>query len=262
MNSENQNKETKNSRNQNSKQHVKQSANEKARNAGFIRLTQKQISRGINHYENIISTEHLSLVPKQNDVDKKQHPQAFYRKRLNAIDSTILEDVAYKALDNPEFILEKRIENLENELSLVIEKLDVSKTINNDAESFELENQKQELEKNIKALKNNYKSQSLETGLTCFLTDIFTFPQRIKKIIKTQVKMFLRQSKFVKSIKPLFRAIMIRDTLGKLNKINKSIDELVKMKTPVGEDRARYETLIKHLNQACSLHSQIRKELK
>ena len=55
---------------------------------------------------------------------------------------------------------------------------------------------------------------------------------------------------------------MVRDTLGRLDKINKSVDELVKMKVPFGEQEQRYETLINHLSRAGALHSQIMKELK
>ena len=57
------------------------------------------------------------------------------------------------------------------------------------------------------------------------------------------------------------RSIMVRDTLGKLDKINKSVDELVKMQVPFGEQEVRYEKLVNHLSRAGALHSQIMKEL-
>ena len=50
--------------------------------------------------------------------------------------------------------------------------------------------------------------------------------------------------------------------IGRLDKINKSVDELVKMRVPFGEQEARYETLVNHLSRAGVLHSQILKELK
>lgn len=55
---------------------------------------------------------------------------------------------------------------------------------------------------------------------------------------------------------------MVRETLGKLDKINKSVDELVKMKVPFGEQEEKYETLVNHLQKAGALHAQILKELK
>ena len=55
-------------------------------------------------------------------------------------------------------------------------------------------------------------------------------------------------------------SITLRDTIKKLNKINNSIDELVKMQSSYGEQDDRYKKLVNHLSKASSLHSQISKE--
>jgi len=232
------------------------------KSANFFRLTSQQVALKINDLENIISTDHSSLASHQSDPSLSKTTNAFFRKRLNSTDSSILENVAYKALDDKDLVLETRIENLETELSKVIEKLEVAKTIQNDIEYKELNNQKQNIENNIKNLKDSYKKKGLEATLTNIFVRILTLPKEIKTETKIFVKNFLRKSKLTKKIKPLFRALMIRDTLNKLNKINNSIDELVKMQIPFGESETKYKTLVNHLLQAGTLHSQIKKELK
>ena len=249
--------------NQNKKQNQQSQNFVVEKSANFFRLTTKQVASKINDLETIISTNHSSLAPHQNDPSLgSSTTNAFFRKRLNSTDLTILENSAYKALDNKDLILETRIENLETELSKVVEKLEVAKTIQNDVECSELSKQKQTIENDIKNLKNSYKKNDLESILTKLLVRILTLPKEIKNEIKIFIKNTLRQSKFTKKIKPLFRALMIRDTLNKLNKINNSIDELVKMQVPLGENEAKYATLVNHLVQAGTLHSQIKKELK
>ena len=88
------------------------------------------------------------------------------------------------------------------------------------------------------------------------------FPQKFKIRLKKQFKLVLRRSKLLKNFTLFVRSMAVRDTIGRLDKINKSVDELVSMRVPFGEQEARYETLVNHLSRAGILHSQILKELK
>lgn len=117
------------------------------------------------------------------------------------------------------------------------------------------------IERNLANLQQQYQQQNFETGLTSALTKAMNFPQKMKENFQKAFKSFLRRSKFLRKYTPLVKAMMVKDTLGKLDKINKSVDELVKMKVPFGEQEERYETLVNHLSRAGALHSQILKEL-
>lgn len=235
---------------------------------GLFRLTGLQVANSISRYESVISHNHSALAPHKNDPSKKESSTstttstAFFRKRLNSIDSSMLEDSAYKALDNTELILEKRIEIVENELNQLLEKIEVAKAINNEKELSELQSQKKDLDRTLENLKLDYKCQDFDSNMTTFFVKILSLPKEIRKEIKLRVKKFLSQSKLLRKFKPIFRMLLMRETLYKLNKINASIDELVKMKVPFGESQARQETLINHLVQAGNLHSQIMKEFK
>ena len=68
-------------------------------------------------------------------------------------------------------------------------------------------------------------------------------------------------SNFAKRIKVVLKFFKIKDTLGRLNKINESVDELVSLKVPFGEQNKRYEILANRLIRANHLHTQIQKEL-
>ncbi len=65
----------------------------------------------------------------------------------------------------------------------------------------------------------------------------------------------------LKKIKMLFNFFRVKDALTKLNKINKSVDDLVKMKTPYGENEKRYEMLTRRLLKANNLRTQLQREL-
>ena len=63
---------------------------------------------------------------------KTAQQPAVMPKRLNSTDSAMLEEKAYIALDDPELRLEKRIENYENSIKTLNEKLEVAETINDE----------------------------------------------------------------------------------------------------------------------------------
>ena len=176
------------------------------------------------------------------------------------MDSTMLEDAAYQILDNEDLKLEKKIEILENDLQDINEKLIVAKAVRDNNKFVELTKQKSILKQNIESLKKEYKLSNVDTMFTSVVTKALRIPEKFKKQIKKSMMNFLRNSKLLKKITPLFRALLVRDTIGKLNKINKSIDELVKMQIPFGEQESRYKTLVKHLSTAGALHAQILKE--
>lgn len=70
-----------------------------------------------------------------------------------------------------------------------------------------------------------------------------------------------KSSPLARKLKMLIHFFQIKDTLNRLNKINSSVDELVNLKVPFGEQQKRYEILSNRLIRANYLHSQIKKEL-
>ena len=54
----------------------------------------------------------------------------------------------------------------------------------------------------------------------------------------------------------------IRQSLRKLENINKSVDELMTLQTPYGEAGDKYEQLSKYITRANNIQAQIAKSLK
>lgn len=233
------------------------------KDAGFFQLTKQQLSVDINRYDSAAAAKTTSLFnTKPIDPEKLQERPTIFKKRLNSLDSTMLEETAYNVLDDTELKLEKRIENIENNLKSVNEKIIVAETIKDSAALDELNLQKKILQRNLESVQIEYQSKNIDTKLTSVIVKVLEFPQKFKQEMQKQFRSLFRRSKLIRKFTPLVRSMMVRDTLGKLDKINKSVDELVKMQVPFGEQEARYETLVNHLSRAGALHSQILRELK
>lgn len=237
-------------------------SNNKNSKKEFFHLTGHQLSANINHYEKALNQPQVTIFnQKQLEEIKEEKQEKLALKRLNAIDSTMLEENAYRVIDNPSLKLEKKIENYEKALWEINEKIEVAETINDTKTHKELLYKKNILEENITKLQTQYKNQNLENELTDFFTNILLIPKKLKYRIKDLTKKIIKNSKFLGKYTPFARAIMIRETINKLNKINNSVDELVKMKVPFGEQEEKYNTLVNHLQRAGSLHAKILKEL-
>ncbi len=239
----------------------KKNDNKQQTPAGFFQLTGQQLSVNLEKYDRIIKGNPVSLF-NTTEIKTYNGTKPVFQKRLNSLDSAMIEDAAYMVIDDPELKLEKKIEDTEKALRELKEKLIVADTIKDEKTKEELSSQIKYLKQKLQNLNIQYKSQNTETHLTGIITQIICLPQKIRKKIKKNIKKFLIHSKFLHKYTPLMKLLMLRDTLGKLNKINKSVDELVKMHIPFGEQEAKYEILVKSLSKAGTLHSQILKELK
>ena len=229
----------------------------------FFRLTGHQLSVNIHKYEKVLNQPQVTIFnKKQLDEIAQEKQERLLLKRLNSTDAAMLEESAYKVIDDPELKLENKISKCEKVLNEVNEKLVVAQTIQDIKAQKELTYKKAVLEKNLESLQKQYSEQSIETGFAHFISSSILFTQKFKTDLIKYLKSLLLHTKILKNFKPLARAIAVRDTIGKLNKINKSVDELVKMKVPFGEQEEKYEVLVNHLQKAGTLHSQILKELK
>lgn len=229
-------------------------------NENFFKFTKQQLSVNLEKYDCVVKGNPLTLGANSMNAAPVLKP-AVLPKRLNSLDSSMLEDAAYNVLDDVELKLEKKIENTETLIKSLNEKIIVADTIKDEITKKDLIRQKKILLKNREILMAQYKAQNSETKLVSVIATLFNLPQKIRKNIRKSFRKFLRTSKLLQHFTPLVRSLMVRDTLGRLNKINKSVDELVNMQIPFGEQEERYETLVTHLSRAGALHSQIMKEL-
>lgn len=209
---------------------------------------------------NFLANQNSTPFQKPNNFDAAE---AFlFRKRLNAMDSSLIEETTYATIDDPNLKLENKIERIEEIISVLDEKIIVAETVKDDLKAKEMFIQKTLLEKKLKKLQDEYKAKGFDTRLTQGIISFFGLPENLAEDMKNNFERFLNKSQVGKHVQPVIKFFQIKDTLSRLDKINKSVDELVSMQVPFGENDARYETLAKHLARANHLHNQIHKELK
>lgn len=228
----------------------------------FFQFTREQLFLNLEKYDFVSKNNPNSLLGtnpiKQNESSSSAN---VYQKRLNSIDTSMLEDVAYTVLDDENLKLEKKIEDTEKILKELTEKLIVADTIQDIERKKELIYQRKALLTQRTNLLEQYKTKNVLTQFTTIYTKLIKLPYILNEKFRKKIKKIVKNSVILKKIKPLMRTIIVRDTLNRLHKINKSVDELVMMKVPFGEQEAKYDALINHLSRATALQAQIRKEL-
>ena len=227
----------------------------------FFQFTREQLFVNLEKYDCVKRGNPTTFFATPSIKENKKIEKLVYPKRLNSIDTSMLEDVAYTVIDDEDLKLEKKIENTEKILKELTEKLIVADIIKDEQKKEELLSQRNVLLQKRANLIEKYKSQNFFTRLTSIYTKVKKFPQDFRNRVRKKLKNFIRNSKLLRKITPLMRTIIVRDTLNRLHKINKSVDELVMMKVPFGEQEAKYDALINHLSRATALQAKIRKEL-
>ena len=92
--------------------------------ANFFQFTREQLSVNLSKYDTVTKGNPTSLFNSNAiNADRLKEKPVIYQKRLNSLDSAMLEESAYIALDDHDLKLEKKIENLEQALKEIKEKL-------------------------------------------------------------------------------------------------------------------------------------------
>ena len=211
-----------------------------------------------NHFsENFLLAKHKTLSSNQNT-----DASSLFKKRLNDYDSALYEETTVQKIDDPNLKLENKIEKVEEMISALDEKLVVAETVQDTMKAKEIFIQKLMLEKKLEKLQSEYKSKGLDTKFTQGLINFFGMPANIENDLKQKIGNFVKESGLAKPFKPVTNFFKIKETLARLDKINKSVDELVSMQVPFGENEQRYQALANHLTRANYLQNKIEKEFK
>ena len=180
-------------------------------------------------------------------------------RHLNDIDANILEEDAYKDIDNEILKLELQISKLEEAISNIEEKIKLAIEVGEQDKYLYLCKQKLQLKNELNTLLEKYNTASFSAKLS----GMFNFSknksfQILNKVLLNKFTLnFL--PKFSKKINSLFE---LRESLSKLENINKNVDELMTLQTPYGETNIKYEQLSKYITKANSIQSNISKYLK
>jgi len=183
-------------------------------------------------------------------------------KRLNGYDSNLLEEDAYKDLSDEIFKLEYKITRIEEELKSYEMQIQAAKDISDCNLLNELINRKSMLERDYKTLLKNYNDRSFSAKITDNFLKMFGKKEKTR--INYLKNLILKFSKTLVSIMPKqFSSLLeLKKSLSKLENLNKSVDDLISMNIPYGENYNKYDQLSKYIIKANSIQADISRNMK
>ena len=179
-------------------------------------------------------------------------------KHINDYDSNILPKGAYKKVNDDVFKLEYKIAGIEEEIKHLSEQILSAKEIYDFYTADNLMARKQQLQEELYSLSLLYKESSVSAKISSSITSgikekYFSFKNKILSIIESVIM------KYPSKLSYIFEA---KNSLQKLENINKSVDELIKREHNYLEMGDKYEQLSKYIVRANYIQSQISKIIK
>ena len=183
-------------------------------------------------------------------------------RRINDYDYNLLNENAYKDIKDDAFRLEYRISKRENEIKELTGQLAIANEIHDTELAEKISDRLITIKDEYENLLDSYNNKSLSAKFSGQISSVFG--RKLKSVINN-VQMFLANL-FIKANKNLPKNIgsllEVKQSLNKLENINKSVDELIKLNTPSEERFDKYKQLSKYIIKANSIQSDLYKQLK
>lgn len=217
-------------------------------------------------------TKHIQ--PKKNDNDLEISSSNFFMsgnfndnaisrksnsyRKLNDLDSNLLEEDAYKEVDDELLKLEYRISKYEDEIKLIDNQIMSANVINDSDLIGELSGRRLIILSELEKLKLKYSKKSVTGRVTDgFGRKIRNFRIKFKDFFQAYTDALL--SKLPQKI---VSTIELKESLQKLENINRSVDDLISSNSSYGEYNNKYEQLSKYIIKANSIQAKISKNFK
>lgn len=178
-------------------------------------------------------------------------------KRLNDYDFNLLKEDAYKDVSDDLFKLEYKISRTENDIKNFEIQIQSAKEIGDYSLIEDLTNRKKLLEEDYEALLAMYNEKSLSARISDKILGLFG--NKIRNEFNIFHQKFITVSELIieKMPKQLSSIFELKKSLLKLENLNKSVDELISMNIPYGENYNKYEQLSKYIIKANSIQAEI-----
>ena len=212
-------------------------------------------SSNINNKSNIQHDLNFFMQPQQLVTHQAKQDKS---RSLNGYDMNLLEEDAYKDINDETFKIEYKINKLEKDIAELENKILAADEIGDVNTSSRLSVIKKQMEADLHDLNEVYKEISLSAKISDSVTSIF-----LNKFRKSGLKINNICNYFV-SILPakISSLITLKQSLEKLENINKNVDELVSMQIPYGEAADKYSQLSKYIAKANNIQSELSKYIK
>ncbi len=208
-----------------------------------------------NKQENLIDfTTKISLTPEA-DADNIFSGKFQYKPRLNGIDSKMLNEEV--PLDDNTIKIGARIAKMEEKIHELELKISSTEQLGKLPEVVKLRMQSIELNNKLKKLKTYYaQKKSLSRVLVKN-----KYKKHVDFPVIRAIQRFILRKILVKVSKKIRSFVILSDSLDMLSGINKSVDELIEMRIPYGENAENYRQLTSYLYRANKIRSQIIKAM-
>lgn len=180
--------------------------------------------------------------------------------RINGYDSGLLEASTDIGAGVDETLsLEYRIKNHEQILAELKNRILIAERAHNQQDLLTYGVKKQRIEKELKELNRELAAQQISQSRNSNVVNIASN----KKTSPLQVfKRFIRRNVLAKVSKKFNSLVAVSDSIETLKNINQNVDELMRLKSPYGENIQNYQKLTEYLSRANKIHSQISKSIK
>lgn len=176
--------------------------------------------------------------------------------RLNGYDVNMINEIVEPA-DDDVVKLGVEINKREEAIEELRTKIAATERLGKLPEVINLKIKEKELEREISELKTLYaqKKSLSKPALKHKLKKRTDMP-----VIRA-IQRFISRKILAKLSKKFNSIMMLSDSLEMLSGINRSVDELIEMKIPYGENLENYQKLTSYLYKANKIHSQILKKM-
>ena len=215
---------------------------------------------------NKINTQKLENKSGKNFFENSSAPSGFVSnmeipenfRRLNDYDFNLLKEDAYKDVDDDIFKLEYKISKAEEDINNLEFQLQSAKDIDDINLVYDVEKRLKVAKEDYEALIAIYNNKSFSGKITDVVkTKIDT------KFLGIKNSILNISEKIVEKLPAPFSKIFeLRKSLTKLENINKSVDELMRLNIPYGENINKYEQLSRYIIKANSIQSEISNYIK
>ena len=183
-------------------------------------------------------------------------------KRLNDYDFNLLKEDAYKDVSDDLFKLEYKIARTAEEIKSFEVQIQAASDINDVDLIKDLQNRYNLAKEDYESLVAIYNDKSISARVSEGILSLFG--EKIKGNYKSVQNIFYNLSeKVIEKLPKQFSSIIeLKKSLNKLENINKSVDELISMNIPYGENLNKYDQLSKYIVKANAIQGELSKIIK
>ena len=183
-------------------------------------------------------------------------------RRINDYDSILLEEDAYKEVKDDLFKLEYKISKTEKDIKNMAGLLKVSEEIGDNVNSKIYSERLTTLQANLEQMLTEYNQRCVSARISNSFSDFIG--KHIKSLISAVRKCFGSAFEFLgkRMPKKITSLLELKNTIDTLESINESVNKLISMKVPYGENIDKYKQLSQYIIKANEIQTDISNHIK